>query len=283
MNTFTNKQELAITTIIMALIGLLLISISNSTTSSTGANNEIVTGTFLILEIKPRIDSNTGKPIPLTPSAMDSAKTILEKRISSTNTKGTSINIVGNRLEIKIPKLRNAESEALIRSITTTTKLTIHSLHRQSEILADKVANGKVEPGYIVLPYTENDEITKKKTTKNILIKRSAALSGKDIKVAWVNPQDFSVINIELTDEGGKKMTAFTGTLTQNIDRIATALDGKIVNYATLATPTLGKNFVINGLDSKEEAENLVRALQNPLENELEIIEQRSMSPDLVK
>ena len=278
MNTFTNKQELAITTIIMALIGLLLISISNSTTSSTGANNEIVTGTFLILEIKPRIDSNTGKPIPLTPSAMDSAKTILEKRISSTNTKGTSINIVGNRLEIKIPKLRNAESEALIRSITTTTKLTIHSLHRQSEILADKVANGKVEPGYIVLPYTENDEITKKKTTKNILIKRSAALSGKDIKVAWVNPQDASIY-IELTDEGGDKMREFTGALTQDVDRIATVLDGKVLNYANLAAKTLGKNFVINGLDSKEEAENLVKALQNPLENDIEIIELRSISP----
>ena len=278
MNTFTNKQELAITTIIMALIGLLLISINNSTTSSTRANNEIVTGTFLILEVKPRIDSNTGKPIPLTPSAMDSAKTTLEKRISSTNTKGTSINIVGNRLEIKIPKLRNAESEALIRSITTTTKLTIHSLHRQSEILADKVANGKVEPGYIVLPYTENDEITKKKTTKNILIKRSAALSGKDIKVAWVNPQDASIY-IELTDEGGDKMREFTGALTQDVDRIATVLDGKVLNYANLAAKTLGKNFVINGLDSKEEAENLVKALQNPLENDIEIIELRSISP----
>ena len=278
MNTFTNKQELAITTIIMALIGLLLISINNSTTSSTGANNDIVTGTFLILEIKPRIDSNTGKPIPLTPSAMDSAKTTLEKRISSTNTKGTSINIVGNRLEIKIPKLRNAESEALIRSITTTTKLTIHSLHRQSEILADKVANGKVEPGYIVLPYTENDEITKKKTTKNILIKRSAALSGKDIKVAWVNPQDASIY-IELTDEGGDKMREFTGALTQDVDRIATVLDGKVLHYANLAAKTLGKNFVINGIDSKEEAENLVKALQNPLENDIEIIELRSISP----
>jgi len=228
--------------------------------------------------VKPNINTQTGEEIPLTPQAMDSAKIILEKRINSSGALDAPVNIVGNRLEIQIPKLPPEEAEELISLLTTSAKLTIRSVHRQSSILADKVAAGDIEPGYVSLPQTEIDQDTKEKSVRNVLVKRREALSGKYVKVAWVSPQDYSTVNIELTSEGGSKMKEFTSTLTQNVDLIATVLDGKVVNAATLNATTLGKHFVINGLDSKQEAEELVKALQNPLENDIEVMEQRSIT-----
>jgi len=243
---------------------------------------EIVGGTSVILEVKPNIDPDTFEELPITPEAMDSAKTILEKRINSKGTLDARVNIVGRRLEIQIPKLSPEEANQLISLLTTSAKLTIHSVHRQSRQLADDVASGEAsQPGFKALPHTEVDKDTKEKTIENVLIKRKEALTGKSVKAAYVNPRDYTIVNIELTGQGGDKMEEFTSTLTQNVDMIATVLDGKVVNYATLNAETLGKNFVITGLDSKKEADDLCKALQNPLENDIEVMEQRSISASL--
>ncbi|MFT5906508.1 MAG: SecD/SecF fusion protein [Cryomorphaceae bacterium] len=243
---------------------------------------EIVGGTSVILEVKPNIDPDTFEELPITPEAMDSAKTILEKRINSRGTLDARVNIVGRRLEIQIPKLSPEEADQLISLLTTSAKLTIHSVHRQSRQFADDVASGEAsQPGFKALPHTEIDKETKEAIVTNVLIKRKEALTGKSVKAAYVNPRDFSIVNIELTGQGGDKMEEFTSTLTQNKDMIATVLDGKVVNYATLNAETLGKNFVITGLDSKKEADDLCKALQNPLENDIEVMEQRSISASL--
>ena len=75
-------------------------------------------------------------------------------------------------------------------------------------------------------------------------------------------------------------MEAFTKSLTQNVDMIATVLDGKVKNYATLNAESLDKHFVITGLDSKQEADSLVSAIHSPLSCKLEIIDQQSYSSD---
>jgi SecD/SecF fusion protein len=249
--------------------------------SNLSGGIEIVGGTSVILEVKPNIDPADLSEIPITPKAMDSAKNILEKRINSRGTLDAPVSIVGNRLEVQIPKLSPEEAEKLIALLTTSAKLTIHSVHRESRMLVDGVANGEVLPGFMALPHTEVDPKTKKEVVTNVLIKRKEALSGKSVKSAFVDPRDYSVVNIELTGEGGDKMREFTSTLTQGVDMIATVLDGKVVNYATLNAETLGKNFVITGLGSKNEADELCKALQNPLENDIEVLEQRSISPSL--
>jgi SecD/SecF fusion protein len=252
----------------------------------TEANNlnggiEIVGGTSVILEVKPNIDPLNLEELPITPEAMDSAKTILEKRINSRGTLDARVNIVGRRLEIQIPKLSPQEADELIKLLTTSAKLTIHSVHRESRQLADQVAAGEIIPGYTVLPHKVVNEDTQEITFENVLIKRREALTGKYVKAAFVDARDFSIVNIELTGQGGDRMEEFTGTLTKNIDMIATVLDGKVVNYATLNADTLGKRFVITGLDSKKEADDLTKALQNPLENDIEVMEQRSISASL--
>lgn len=249
--------------------------------SNLNGGIEIVGGTSVILEVKPNIDPDTLKELPITPEAMDSAKTILEKRINTSGALDAPVNIVGNRIEIQIPKLSPEEAEQLISLLTTSAKLTIHSVHRQTRQLADQVVAGEIEPGYIALPHTEIDEETKEEITTNVLIKRREALSGNDVKIAYVDPRDYSIVNIELTSKGGDKMEEFTSTLTKNVDMIATVLDGKVVNYASQNADTLGKRFVITGLDSKKEAEDLTKALQNPLENDIEVMEQRSISASL--
>lgn len=250
--------------------------------SNLNGGIEIVGGTSVILQVEPNKDSQTGEEIPITPEAMQSAKNILEQRINTRGTLDAPVTIVGNRLEIQIPKLEPEVAEKLIDILTTSAKLTIHSVHRESRMLADGVANKiEIEPGYMALPHTEVNEKTKEEVITNVLIKRKEALSGKNVKSAYVDPRDVSIVNIELTGEGGDLMEEFTSTLTQDIDMIATVLDGKVVNYATLNAKTLGQRFVITGLGSKEEADELCRALQNPLENDILVKEKRSISASL--
>jgi preprotein translocase subunit SecD len=159
-------------------------------------------------------------------------------------------------------------------------KLSIHLVHRKTrELAAEAASEQQIVPGYSAFPHTKTDPTSGTSTIEQVLIRNKKELTDKDIKAAWVDPRDYSIINIELTEAGGKKMEAFTLSLTKTVDVIATVLDGKVMNYATLNAERLGKWFVISDLSSKDEAEKLCRSLQNPLTSTLKIIEQRPYSP----
>lgn len=232
------------------------------------------TSTLTTLEIKPEIDPKTLKPIPVTKDQLKEAVKIINRRLNSERGLGLGIEIVDHKIQVLTPGLSQEQAAELITPLIKRAKLSIHAVHRKSIFLADDVAKGKeIIPGYITRTYQDRDK------KLNILIKRRAALTGKYIKIAWSPPNDYSVVNVTLTSEGGDKMKAFTTSLTKSVDQIATVLDDKVVNYATLNAESLGKNFVITGLDSKQEAEALVKALQNPLSHDIMIIKQITVDP----
>ena len=120
---------------------------------------EIVGGSAFIVEVQPNIDEVTGEVIQLTESAMDTAKTILEKRLNESGTLDALVSVQGNRIEIQIPKLDPAKAEALKTILTTTAKLTIHERHPQSAQLARLVFEGEETViGYRAYPKEVKDE-----------------------------------------------------------------------------------------------------------------------------
>jgi SecD/SecF fusion protein len=88
-------------------------------------------------------------------------------------------------------------------------------------------------------------------------------------------------VDITLNNLGTDKMIALTQHMRPNIDRIAIVLDGIVKSAPVVQSVPLGKNFVINGLDEAGETRQLANALMNPLENPLEVEEERSVSPTL--
>lgn len=269
---------------------------------------DLVGGTQVVLEIKPNVDPKTNELIPVNATAMNSAKETLEKRINKSGTLNAPITIVGNRLEIQIPKLAPEVADNLIKELTTAAKLSIHAVHPNSQAIGARVSakieelrktdpeasaileDGRVNPelydivdiGYKALPQTIRDEKTGEELGANyVIIRNKSEIASRDISEAGQNPMTPSEVYVTLTSEGGDKMLNFTKTLTPQKDFLATVLDNKIVNKAVLNADRLGKRFVISGLHEKGEAERLIKALKNPLDNDIEVMERRSVSASL--
>ena len=194
-----------------------------------------------------------------------------------------SVTPTHNSIDLHLGSTDPADIRLVKDYLTRTGKLSIHVVHRETRTLAADVASGNnIIPGYIALPHIVKDPALGKSATDYILIRRRAAVTGKHVKDAYISEsayidgEDSFIINIELTQAGGDIMEAFTLTLTKNVDMIATVFDGKIMNYATLNADSLSRHFIITGLDSRREAENLIFSLKWPLTSTLKVTEQRA-------
>lgn len=244
---------------------------------------EIVGGTSFIIEVEPNkeYDEATGKDIdlPITAEAMDTAKTILEARLNESGALDAPVTVQGNRIEIQIPKIDPETADALEKKLTTAAKLTIHKLHSRS---AELLASGKrIFPGYRIYTQEIKNDKGEKIGDREILVERKPALTGKQVAGAYPDYTTNTMVNIELTAQGATTMEQFTRSLEAGRDQIVTILDGKVLNVATLQAEVLSKRFQISGLDNLEEAKNLAKGLANPLENEIRVLDKRSVSATL--
>ena len=247
-------------------------AVSTSPIPVNASSQEIpASGTYLKLSVTPHNKSDI---------ADEEAKfcaSMLNTNLPDNLSHPVAINPKENFIEVHIGSTDNGDVREVIDYLTKTNKLSIHAVHRQSRILAEAVAaKEEIIPGYIALPHTETDSETGKPYTHHVLIRRKSEITGDDVKAAYVHPRDYSIVNIELNAAGGKKMKTFTLTLTKRLDMIATVFDGKVINYATLNADSLGKNFVITGLETKQEVEDLIKSLQHQLTSTLEVIEKRA-------
>jgi preprotein translocase subunit SecD len=243
-------------------------SVSVSPTHSAGIN-----GTYLKLSVTP---DDAGDD--LEQQAQTCAKILRKKFLSLPYPVGVT---TGNGfIEVIVMSPDPDHTRQVKGFLVIKGKLSIHLVHRQTATLAAQVASEqKAVPGYIALSHKKTNSSTGVTSIEQVLIRSKKEVSDKEVKVAYLDPRDPTIINIELTEAGGKKMEAFTLPLTASVDMIATVFDGKVINYATLNADSLGRRFVITGLDSKQEAEHLCHSLQSPLTSTLKIIEQRPYSP----
>ncbi|MDB4574987.1 protein translocase subunit SecF, partial [Akkermansiaceae bacterium] len=97
-------------------------------------------------------------------------------------------------------------------------------------------------------------------------------------KVDLARPGDgLGVINVLLSKEGGKRLTNATKTMTIGSDRMAVVLDDEVL-IAPTVNATLGRNFIVEGLDGREEVRTVSNALNNPLKYPLNILSERNVT-----
>jgi len=189
---------------------------------------------------------------------------------------------------VQMPGVKPEESAEIRKTLETVAKLELREVSpRNNEIgengksLAQRVLDDdEIVPGYRAYELTQKDE-NGNETTTPILLNRRAALGGSDIVNAYPSPSSMDSVDITLNNLGTDKMIALTQNMRPNIDRIAIVLDGIVKSAPVVQSVPLGKNFVINGLDEAGETRQLANALMNPLENPLEVEEERSVSPTL--
>ena len=109
-----------------------------------------------------------------------------------------------------------------------------------------------------------------------ILLSRRTIVGGDKVDLA--RPGDgIGVINVLLSKEGGKRLTNATNTMTIGSDRMAVVLDDEVL-IAPTVNATLGRNFIVEGLDGREEVRTVSNALNNPLKYPLNILSERNVT-----
>ena len=249
---------------------------------------DILGGSSFSLHIQPRMDAE-GNEMPITPSQVDQAITVIEKRLNSMGTAEPIIARQGsNGILLQMPGVEPQESERIRASLQKVAKLQLHKVSpRNDELgpdrksLAARVAEHlEKEPGYLAFNHKSKDQ-DGKDIQRPILLKRIPGLGGADIALATPSPQQADAVSITLNGPGTDKMIALTKDLRPGVDRIAIVLDGEVISAPVVNQVPLGKQFIVEGLSEPGEVQNLANSLMNPLENALVVDEMRTVSPTL--
>ncbi len=107
-------------------------------------------------------------------------------------------------------------------------------------------------------------------------------ITGKDVVDARPNGLSKGVVNVVLGRDGAGKMARLTTPMSKGVDRLAVVLNG-VVKSAPTVQSTLGKEFQISGLSAPGEAEDISKALANPLSSDLVVEGRKEVSAQLGK
>ncbi len=249
---------------------------------------DILGGSSFSLHIQPRTDAE-GAEMPVTPSQVDQAIAVIEKRLNGMGTAEPIIARQGsNGILLQMPGVEPQESDRIRATLQKVAKLELREVSPRNEelgpdrkTLAVRVSeHTEIVPGYQAFIHKNKDE-DGKETQFPILLNRRAALGGSDIAMATPSQQQADAVDITLNSAGTDKMIALTKNMRPQQDRIAIVLDGEVISAPVVNQVPLGKQFVITGLRDPGEPQNLANSLMNPLENALVVDEMRKVSPTL--
>ena len=242
---------------------------------------DLAGGASFTVQIQPKKEEATGEIIPVDTDAVQQAIKTLQGRLNPEGTKDMLIQPQGtDMIIIEMPGVSEEEAAWVRERITDTSVLELRKVHPKSNSLAPAVEKGDtIEPGYKLYPYNWVNDDGKKIAEKLLLSKRND-IKGKHVKRAWPDQGRAGVINVTLTSTGGKYMRRLTDRMEKGVDRLAIVLDGQ-VKSAPVVQDVLSSNFIIQGIDDNQERKDLSSTLMNPMENPLDILEERSVTARL--
>jgi preprotein translocase subunit SecD len=113
------------------------------------------------------------------------------------------------------------------------------------------------------------------------VVSRSAAVTGRDLRDATASRDENSRpdVSFQLTNEGGRRFAAFTGSHVG--DKLAVVLDNKVQEVATIQEQ-IHDSGVINGRFSEQETKDLAMILRSgALPASIHYLEDRTVGPSL--
>ena len=240
---------------------------------------DLIGGSSFTVEIKEGT-SLAGTPIPVSPEAVQQAIATLSDRLSGSGLTDNLMQPLGeNRIIIEMPGVGDDKRAEIREIIERTARLEFKEVHPQSDNLVHSIESGDTlpPPGYRVyqLPIIDKDS-NKKIGERPILLSRRNIVGGDSVQTARATAQ-IGTISVLLTKNGGERVRNSTGKMDLGKDRMAVVLDDEALIAPTVEAK-LSREFVINGLDGKEEVRRIVFALNNPLKNPLTILSERNVT-----
>ena len=240
---------------------------------------DLIGGSSFIVEIQPGQDEE-GNPLPVNEGAIEQAKATLSKRLSNSGLSDNLMQPLGeNRLIIEMPGVGPERRDEIRETIVTTARLLLKNVHPNSDQIIAQIEAGTktLEPGYKVYPIRRTDpESGKLIEPGKILLSRRTIVGGDKVDLARPG-NGLGVINVTLSKEGGRRLNNATGNMTIGRDRMAVVLDDEVL-IAPSVNAILGRDFIVEGLDGREEVRTVSNALNNPLKYPLKILSERNVS-----
>jgi len=230
-------------------------------------------GSEFIVQLQPG-KSDDGSPKAVTPSSVQQAIAILEKRLNPEGTKDLTMQPQGDdRILIQMPGVKSEEFAEVRQKI------------QQVAFLEFRIVQQKNPPGELPEPGTEelNYKAEKDKDGKDLpsrgseVVKNRADMEGKYVKEAFptFDAEGWKVV-LNFDSEGAKR---FDEVAALNRGRqLAIIVDKEIISAPTLQTDHFGGTAVISGSFKEMEARTLASLLENPLENPMTILSESAVS-----
>lgn len=272
------------------VLGISVFSLASLFHQGINYGIDIKGGVELTLEVQPKMDG--ARAIPPTDDDMEQACAILNERLDSTGTSEVQIIHTKNKILIQIPETDPEKIDRLVKTVTKMAKLELLPVHPETYRL--EAEGRKVVPGYMRAPYAQLDEdgnpLKDKKgnpvveylwlQTPLSAQQQGTYITGKDVQSAQPYYGMKGVVGVSLRNEGAAKMQKITVGMQIGRDRLAVVLNGKVKSAPTV-NDVLRKDFQISGLDGKGEAEDLAKALANPLTSDLKVDGLKQVSAQL--
>ena len=245
---------------------------------------ELRGGVAISLRLKPAEEGGT-----ISEFARDKAIEVLERRLDDGGTKELLIAPQGeDRVFIQMPAVGEAEVADIIKKVTKAAKLEFSLVHEESnvprgpngETLADlRTSNQEIVPGWRALPNADAEGV-KKGEPKNYLVRKTSDMTefGVTKARAVLNPEGWAIL-VDFDKTGTDQFAE----LSKNHRRLmAIIMDGEVLSAPAFNEPKPIYGTVrITGSFDRESAIALASALENPLQNEVEILSQNTISPTM--
>lgn len=254
-------------------------------TSNIAKGIDLGGGTSFVVTVDPGLDEH-GQPAKLSSTALDNVRSTLEGRLSNTlQGRAKPITPIGDSsLEIQIPGLDEKDYANVVSELTRPAVLNFHLVDRAAtmQINADQPVPIGIQRKEII-PIGSNPESFTEDEIQGgagrvIGITTVPAVDGTHVKRAAAVYDGRWFISVTLDGEGGRQMDQTTGSHIG--EQLSIVLDGTVISAPTIKSK-FSDQFQITGDFTQQEAEDLSRALENPLRYAVKLDSISTVSPSL--
>ena len=250
---------------------------------------DLAGGSSFTVQLKPGTD-NKGQPIAVTKADVQHAVGILERRLNPDGGKDLLLAPQGeDKIMVQMPGVKESEINDVRNKLLQVAKLEFRLVDQQTDEHQRQIDAGGPPPiGYVSLPYHEHETADtdpnapkgkdqakdKSKLERHILVENSGDLDGTYVTKAFAypDPQKGYAISLEFNSDGAK---LFDQIAERGYHRqLAIVVDGIVISAPVLQTSHFGGKAEISGDFTQASAVGLATALQNPLRNPMEILDE---------
>ncbi|HEX6112824.1 MAG TPA: protein translocase subunit SecD [Geminicoccaceae bacterium] len=211
----------------------------------------------------------------LREAAVTQSLEIVRRRIDEVGTREPTIQRQGeDRILVQVPGEKDPDS--IKRLLGQTAKLTFHLVDLDTSV--EQALSGNLPPGSMLLSSDENDQPG---PASQYVVRKRVEVSGESLVDAQPTYyQNQPVVSFRFDSVGGRKF----GNITRDHvgELLAIVLDDRVISAPRIDEPILGGNGIIRGSFTVQEASELAVLLRaGALPAPLEIVEERTVGPDL--